>query len=386
MQNQLFHPFSQENPLQTGTGLGLAIVNSIVRSPSVDGKVDVWSAEGVGTEIKVTFNAEAVDSPSEPTSFASELAKVLEHGQRPTISLLAFDESIRGVQLLRKVLKQYIESDWGFTLTEDDSAGDIVIVNEDPTPVTAAIEAKDAARPFIILSSARGDPRLMAIVNEYEHIGGFCRIVYKPVGPCRLVSALKLSLHALNIGQAPRPTPSLHQPAHRPESPSRSSSFDLPEGGHFAGKYSEEATGDSTSAFLQRPPLGPRAVTAHPLASWAHMPSTAEQDESELESAPNSPQMSPIPSSSTISVGMGGTLLKSSVNTVIEPNGPPRVLVVEDNSILRNLLYVHSLSLLIPALTDRTILGLNGSETWYACVSSRPSAGDSDFPFCVPGL
>ncbi|OJT04860.1 Sensor histidine kinase AruS [Trametes pubescens] len=338
LKNQLFHPFSQENPLQTGTGLGLAIVNSIVRSPSVDGKVDVWSAEGVGTEIKVTFNAEAVDSPSEPTSFASELAKVLEHGQRPTISLLAFDESIRGVQLLRKVLKQYIESDWGFTLTDDDSAGDIVIVNEDPTPVTAAIEAKDAARPFIILSSARGDPRLMAIVNEYEHIGGFCRIVYKPVGPCRLVSALKLSLHALNIGQAPRPTPSLHQPAHRPESPSRSSSFDLPEGGHFAGKYSEEATGDSTSAFLQRPPLGPRAVTAHPLASWAHMPSTAEQDESELESAPNSPQMSPIPSSSTISVGMGGTLLKSSVNTVIEPNGPPRVLVVEDNSILRNLL------------------------------------------------
>ena len=52
LQNHLFHPFSQENPLQTGTGLGLAIVNSIVRSRSVDGKVDVWSAEGVGTEIK----------------------------------------------------------------------------------------------------------------------------------------------------------------------------------------------------------------------------------------------------------------------------------------------------------------------------------------------
>lgn len=44
LQNQLFHPFSQENPLQAGTGLGLAIVNSIVRSKSVDGKVEVWSA------------------------------------------------------------------------------------------------------------------------------------------------------------------------------------------------------------------------------------------------------------------------------------------------------------------------------------------------------
>ncbi|KAI0768141.1 hypothetical protein BD413DRAFT_567029 [Trametes elegans] len=336
LKNQLFHPFSQENPLQTGTGLGLAIVNSIVRSPSVDGKVDVWSAEGVGTEIKVTFTAEAVESPSEPASFASELAKVLDHGRRPSISLLAFDEKVRGVQLLRKVLTQYIVSDWGFTLTDDDNVGDIIIVNEDPTPVTLAIEHKNASRPFIILSSARGDPRLMAIVNEYEHIGGFCRIVYKPVGPCRLVAALKLSLHALNIGKGLRTSPALHHQPQRPESPSRSSSFDLPESGSFARRYSEEATGDSTSSFSQRPPLGPRAVTAHPLASWSHMPSPAEQDE-ETDSTPSSPQMSHMPSSPTISVGTGGTLLRSSVGTV-EPSGPLRVLVVEDNSILRNLL------------------------------------------------
>ncbi|KAH9856539.1 hypothetical protein C2E23DRAFT_865956 [Lenzites betulinus] len=338
LKNQLFHPFSQENPLQTGTGLGLAIVNSIVRSPSVDGKVDVWSAEGVGTEIKVTFNAEAVESPSEPTNFASELAKVLDYGQRPTISLLAIDDSIQGVQLLRKVLTQYIVSDWGFTLTEDDS-GDIVIVNEDPTPVTFAIEQKNASRPFIILSSARGDPRLMAIVNEYESIGGFCRIVYKPVGPCRLVAALKLSLHALNIGKGARPSVAVQHHIQRPDSPSRSSSFDLPESVSFAHRYVEEVVGDSTLAFSKpmRPLLGPRAVTAHPLSSWSQMPSTMEQDENEIESVPNSPQISPIPSSSTISVGTGGTLLKASVGTV-EPSGPPRVLVVEDNSILRNLL------------------------------------------------
>ncbi|KAI0833277.1 hypothetical protein BC628DRAFT_1308067 [Trametes gibbosa] len=335
LKNQLFHPFSQENPLQTGTGLGLAIVNSIVRSPSVDGKVDVWSAEGVGTEIKVTFTAEAVESPSEPPNFASELAKVLDHGMRPSISLHAFDDSIRGVQLLRKVLTQYIVYDWGFTLTKDDGAGDIVIVDEDPSPVTLAIEQKNASRPFIILSAARGDPRLMAIVNEYESIGGFCRIVYKPVGPCRLVAALKLSLHALNIGKGPRTSPVVHHHPPRPDSPSRSSSFDLPESSSFAHRYSEEITGDSTSSFSQRPLLGPRAVTAHPLASWSQI--SAEQDENEVDSVPSSPQISPVPSVSTIAVGTGGTLLKSSVGTV-EPRGPLRVLVVEDNSILRNLL------------------------------------------------
>ncbi|KAI0711960.1 hypothetical protein C8T65DRAFT_739414 [Cerioporus squamosus] len=316
LKNQLFHPFSQENPLQTGTGLGLAIVNSIVRSPGVDGKVDVWSAEGVGTEIKVTFNAEAVESPSEASNFSAELAKVLEHGRRPTISLHSFDDSVRGVQLLRKVLMQYLVADWQFSVTDDGDGGDIVIVNEDPTPVTLAIERKTASKPFIILSSVRGDPRLMAIVNEYEHIGGFCRIVYKPVGPCRLVAALKLSLHALNITKTVRTSPSLyHNP--RPESPSRSSSFD----------HHPEL----------RPPLGPRAITAHPLGSWSHMPSTVEQEEPESDSTPSSPQLSAMPSSSTICVGTGGTLLKSSVGTV-EPSGPLRVLVVEDNSILRNLL------------------------------------------------
>ncbi|TFK93960.1 hypothetical protein K466DRAFT_477486 [Polyporus arcularius HHB13444] len=336
LKNQLFHPFSQENPLQTGTGLGLAIVNSIVRSPGVDGKVDVWSAEGVGTEIKVTFNAEAVESPSEASNFSAELAKVLEHGRRPTISLHSFDDSVRGVQLLRKVLMQYLVADWGFSVTEDGDGGDIVIVNEDPTPVALAIERKTASKPFIILSSVRGDPRLMAIVNEYEHIGGFCRIVYKPVGPCRLVAALKLSLHALNITKTVRTSPSLYHHQPRPDSPTRSSSYDHPDlAASLSRKYSEENAGDGKMPVYRRPLMGPRAVTAHPLGSWSLMPATVEEPES--DSTPSSPQLSATPSGSTISIGTGGTLLKSSVGS-IEPSGPLRVLVVEDNSILRNLL------------------------------------------------
>lgn len=305
----------------------------------MDGKVDVWSAEGVGTEIKVTFNAEVVEGPSEAPTFAAELEKVLEHGQRPTISLLAFDDTSRGVQLLRKLLLQYLATDWGFPIVEDGDGGDIVVVNEDPTPVTQAIERKHALRPFIILSSARGDPRLMAIVNEYEHIGGFCRIVYKPVGPCRLVAALKLSLHALNIGRSVRTTPLLNHAA-RPDSPSRSTSYDSPENSLLARRLAGEANGEVNMPFTTRPPLGPRAITAHPSMSWSYMPSTVEQEEPDSDSTPSSPQMTQMtqmPSTPMISVGNSGTLLKSSMGT-IEQSGPLRVLVVEDNSILRNLL------------------------------------------------
>ncbi|KAH9945310.1 uncharacterized protein BXZ73DRAFT_38997 [Epithele typhae] len=341
LKNQLFHPFTQENPLQTGTGLGLAIVNSIVRSPSVDGKVDVWSAEGVGTDIKITFEAEVLEGANE-ISCATEMGKILEHSPRPTVSLLAFDTSARGVELLRNVLVQYIVTDWHIPLAPDNASGDIAIINEDPSPVTDAIERKDASRPFIILSSARGDPRLMSIVNEYEHIGGFCRIVYKPVGPCRLVAALKLSLHALNISRGPRavpPTLLASASVVRPDSPSRSTSYDLPEASSLARRYSEESSGSGWSMSLEgrpprRPALGPRAVTAHPLTSWEHMPATVQEERGRSEVTSPEPA---APTSPTIAVGTGGTLLRSSVGTV-ERAGPLRVLVVEDNSILRSLL------------------------------------------------
>ena len=302
------------------------------------GKVDVWSAEGVGTEIKVTFDAEIVSSPSEMPSFSAELAKILELGRRPTVSLVAFDHSVRGVQLLHKVLLQYLVSDWNLPVAEDEESGEIAIVDEDPTPVKLAIERKDATRPFIILSSARGDPRLMAIVNEYENVGGFCRMVYKPVGPCRLIAALKLSLHALNIGKSLRTAashPSLGAAGARPDSPSRAASFDHPDVAALARRYSGEGAGEA-KPFPQRPPLGPRAATAHPLTSWAQMPSTAEQEEADATPTPDSPRAT-SPASPTIPVGNGGTLLKASVGT-IEHSGPLRVLVVEDNSILRNLL------------------------------------------------
>src|ERR1700733_3717789 len=96
-QNQLFHPFSQENPLQTGTGLGLAIVNSIVRSESVGGKVDVWSEEGVGTEIKVTFMAETLED--EDTTDSGPM-KFDDPQRPPTVSLTGFDQTHDGSRLL----------------------------------------------------------------------------------------------------------------------------------------------------------------------------------------------------------------------------------------------------------------------------------------------
>ncbi|KZT07710.1 uncharacterized protein LAESUDRAFT_724704 [Laetiporus sulphureus 93-53] len=332
LKNQLFHPFSQENPLQTGTGLGLAIVNSIVRSRSVDGKVDVWSAEGVGTEIKITFDAEPVEE-EQSSSCDEEMVQVYDHMKRPTVSLLGFNDSHRGVQLLRSVVRSYLVSRWGFTLAEEDTVGQIVIVNEDLAPLAAAIDSKQASRPFIILSSLRGDPRLMNMVGEYERIGGFCRIVYKPVGPIRLHAALKMCLHIINIGQGSRTQSTVPT---RPESPVVEASPPSEDVVTPEGILPRRCSEDGIATMQCRPALAPRAATIHPLASWSHMTISAPADGNESE-PPDSSESVPSTPTPLIAVGSGGTLLRSSVGS-LGVRGPLRVLVIEDNSILRNLL------------------------------------------------
>ncbi|KAJ8468527.1 hypothetical protein ONZ45_g17212 [Pleurotus djamor] len=316
LKNQLFHPFSQENPLQTGTGLGLAIVNNIVHSDSVSGKVDVWSEVGLGTEIKVTFNAELVgdDAANSKPDFRFE-----DPIHRPTVVALGFDTSHNGVQLLYSVLEGYITKWWGFNMVKDEApeAGDVVILNDDPSIVKNATERRDVTRPFLILSASRGNPALMTVASEHERIGGICRILYKPVGPSRLKAALKLCLHALHI------VGSNQVDGHNISDPSL---FPIP-------RRNSEETHNVHSTGPPRP-VFPRSMTAHPgvLPSWKVLSPPMESEE------PQEPEPETV--GLTISVGLGGSLLKSSIGTLHSGSAVQhlRVLVVEDNSILRNLL------------------------------------------------
>lgn len=330
LKNQLFHPFTQENPLQTGTGLGLAIVNSIISSESVDGKVDVWSEEAVGTEIKITFSAKIAHSDSCDSWLT--LPFKTDSGETPTVTMVGFNSTHPGVSLLRDTIKNYLDVWFGLrVIPEDQPPGQIILINDDFSPVVDAIAQRDIQHPFIIFSDLRGDPTGMAIASEYDSIGGFCRILYKPAGPSRLRSVIKLCLHALNISGFAS-ADDLHMGAHNHHH-SRSDSGAMT----LARRKSEEGQ-------LTRPALLPRAVTAHPLVtSWQTLPSTTEQ----VEPAPSPPvpraldmveTSSPVEEVPTIPVGAGGTLLQSSMSSSITRSAGFRVLVVEDNTILRDLL------------------------------------------------
>ena len=330
LKNQLFHPFSQENPLQTGTGLGLAIVSGIVRSSSVEGKVDVWSSESVGTDIKISFMAQSVDD-TEGSPVLSELWRSEDFSRPPSVSLVGFNVAHRGIELLRNVLVGYLQVWWNLVVLPDgsDELGDIAIVNEDPSYIAEAVANKDISRPMILLSSVRGDPHLLSIVTDFENVGGFCRVLYKPGGPSRLHSGLKVCIQSLLIGQRSR-VPSMRGNLSRTQ---------MKKVTPFTTNGPKRHNSDLDSSSGSRPLLGPRSIT----------------HESRLETIPGNIQMvtmrtpppdsprTPSPGSDgrnspTVAVGTGGILLKSSIGTVDSSTLRARVLVVEDNHILRDLL------------------------------------------------
>ena len=330
LKNQLFHPFSQENPLQTGTGLGLAIVNGIVRSSSVEGKVDVWSSENVGTDIKISFMVQTVED-AEGSPVLSELWRTEDFARAPSVSLVGFDIAHRGIELLRNVLVGYLQAWWNLVVLPDgsDELGDIVIVNEDPSYVAEAVASKDVSRPMLLLSSVRGDPHLMSIVTDFENVGGFCRVLYKPGGPSRLHSGLKLCIRSLLIGQRSR-VPSMRGNLSRTQAEKV-----VP----FMVNGPKRHNSHLDSPGDPRPRLGPRSITIEPRLGTmsGDMPKTAIQTP-----PPDCPRTrSPSPdrrNGPTVAVGTGGILLKSSIGSVDSSTLRARVLVVEDNRILRDLL------------------------------------------------
>lgn len=177
----------------------------------------------------------------------------------------------------------------------------------------------------------------MAIASEHERIGGFCRIVYKPGGPSRLRATLKLCVHALKIvSQSRGPSPvgrrvsddSFSHLSIAPRERER-----LPPGSQVPRRNSEKSA-SHPHAYPTRPSMTPRSMTANPGGtSWHVLSSTLETHERTRQKSPE-PDIA-IP---TIAIGTGGTLLKSSIGTIDTTARQFRVLVVEDNNILRHLL------------------------------------------------
>ena len=359
LKDQLFHPFSQENPLQTGTGLGLAIVNSIVRSESVNGKVDVWSSEGMGTEIRVSFEVEVVEDDEDAVSVSSAMSLASHPGRGHSLSFFAFAEDYRGQMLSLEVLGACAAAA-GFELKEK-AEGDVYVIHEDEEVLE---QLQDCERPIIFITPGR-TKKAGLIRDRLEKTGGFLQILYKPVGPAAFRRAMCFAVDHIAEGDDSFRDRSISVSEERPgmsrgssgasqESNStvseltvnkwRSASDRIP----LLRRRSEEARAQAQiHAKPNRPPLHPRGVTYHHPVLHPNAPHhTSPRRHDGYEDSPsaassNSPQpSSPSSNFSTISLADGGVMLKAATAPVtgLRKDRVPRVLIVEDNIINRRVL------------------------------------------------
>jgi CheY-like chemotaxis protein len=362
LKEQLFHPFSQENPLQTGTGLGLAIVNSIVRSENVNGKVDVWSSEGVGTEIRVSFDVEVIDDEDDSSSASSSSAVSVSSsvGRGYSISLLAFNHGLRGHVLSLDVLSSYAAA-WQFEL-ESAGLGDILIINDDEQKLG---EIAMLGKPIIFMTTGRPSDAA-EIRDQIRNSGGWIQFMHKPIGPSALRATLISAVQFLDPEHDEATTPGLQE--ERPPI-SRGSSGASAESNSTVSELSRDRfdkhSRESRAPLMRRrseeheaatssarPSLAPRGMTYHhapkrPMAAHegsvhnVPVPGSGSVGGHSSTSSTGSPQPgSPTSAVSTISLADGGVMLKAAavITEAAKTRTAARVLVVEDNIINRRVL------------------------------------------------
>ena len=337
LKEQLFQPFSQENPLQTGTGLGLAIVNTIVRSQNVNGKVDVWSSEGMGTEIRVSFDAEVVDEEEDMSSASSVTSSTSSLGRDHSVSFLGFDTKHRGHMLGLEVLGAYAAA-WHLELKDN---GEILVINEEELTVLG--EPSNLHRPIIFLLTSR-TAAFTGIRERINRSGGYCQLLFKPIGPQSFRKALYSAVDWIEDQQP-------HEDSERPQI-SRGNTGDSQDSQESSSTISAlsqtrfekdplnfrapltRRRSEEQEQQAARPIMAPRGITYHTLRK-ASVP--VGEDTSSHESLNQSDSASTVP---TIPLADGGVMLKASAlpSEMPRPERKARIMVVEDNVINRRVL------------------------------------------------
>lgn len=337
----MFQPFSQENPLHTGTGLGLAIVNSIVKSEGIRGKVDVYSTEGMGTEIRVTIETE-LPSRSSSTRANEKATKPLTRRRIPAAKVFpeAFRATHRGQKLLREVLSSYMTGWWGATAASSCDDANILLVNEDVGTVQGLIQQQQTTWPVVLLASQRGESELSKCVSAFEKIGGQCFVVYKPVRPSHLFKALERALGTLEpSSNGSEARANSLSPLWRPPLTQRPSLFSAEEVAIAARERVTSASGgdgvstnrDARAPSNQRRHSDEMKLPRHrPIFAHSRTHHVGKFDKLE----PNTIHESPERPLSPLEVSWGNRQSGTSTND----SRLIRVLIVEDNHVNRALL------------------------------------------------
>lgn len=197
LREKLFHPFSQEEPLAQGVGLGLAIAWAILKSPGVDGCIDVKSQAGKGTKMIVYFSAPLVQENQESTARYISRNFSLKSA---SVAFLGFEGSSSGSFHSLRLLRMYYSSWFGKIQDCPREMASVLVVDADNLTqdefMAASTASKKNQQSMLVLASSPINNVLLQAVRESCSKDGICLVSSKPCGPrefARLLS--KISQH-----------------------------------------------------------------------------------------------------------------------------------------------------------------------------------------------
>lgn len=200
LRGRIYTPFAQENTLMAGTGLGLSIVRSIVKA--LEGNVTIQSRPNDGTTVKVSLPlTRSVGEDSPPSSPKESLVQT----QIPLVTSLSREgysgrkAAIWGVSRadamthpLWALTARYLTDWFCFELVSwpaSDSPIDILMINE--SDLSAASKERDNPSttpwpPLLVFSRGPVDAEQTALLASTASL----KIVRSPYGPHKLANQI----------------------------------------------------------------------------------------------------------------------------------------------------------------------------------------------------
>ncbi|OQD82382.1 hypothetical protein PENANT_c022G04500 [Penicillium antarcticum] len=238
LQNDVFTPFSQEDPLASGSGLGLSIVRQAVGFLS--GSIEIESTQGVGTNLSIRTPLTRSSGTSDASSSDSKFSSLQRYTQDKTIGLLGFGSSLHSQRdtALYSSLERLCCDWFGLKVSNVSPIKDehflfdfylavqTELDSEDTEgrnlfALSSQLAYKDGCRsPVVVICQSPEEAHRLFVAAKNRDQTAFFEFISQPCGPRKLARALNICIKRQMDQEAGRP--SADEPTHWVEMPESS--------------------------------------------------------------------------------------------------------------------------------------------------------------------
>jgi signal transduction histidine kinase len=225
LQNDLFTPFMQEDPLASGSGLGLSIVRQAVNS--LGGSIEINSTKGVGTELTIRTPLTRFPDTSDISSSDSLFNSLQTFVQGKKIGFLGFGFPLRSHRdtALYSSLERLCRDWFDLKVTS------VSLLKDEPVPfdfylaVQTELDSEDVegsniyalnkhldggngcSPPVVVICQSPEEAHSMFVAANNRDETPIFEFISQPCGPRKLARTLSLCMKRQLNQQSGRPSP-----------------------------------------------------------------------------------------------------------------------------------------------------------------------------------